>query len=31
VEREPLPNLERWYQRLAQRQGFRKYIDLPLT
>ncbi|MBB2930363.1 glutathione S-transferase family protein [Paraburkholderia silvatlantica] len=31
VEREPLPNLERWYQRIAQRQGFRKYIDLPLT
>ncbi|WP_322060746.1 glutathione S-transferase [Paraburkholderia sp. J63] len=31
VERPALPNLERWYQRLAQRQGFRKYIDLPLT
>ncbi|WP_322042449.1 glutathione S-transferase [Paraburkholderia sp. J67] len=31
VERPILPNLDRWYQRLAQRQGFRKYIDLPLT
>ena len=31
IARPPLPNLERWYQRLAQRQGFRKYIDLPLT
>ena len=31
VEREPLPNLERWYQRVAQRQGFRKYIGVPLT
>ncbi|NLP65729.1 glutathione S-transferase family protein [Paraburkholderia sacchari] len=31
IERPGLPNLERWYQRLAQRQGFRKYIDLPLT
>ncbi|NIE68715.1 glutathione S-transferase family protein [Burkholderia sp. Ax-1719] len=31
VERPTLPNLDRWYQRLAQRQGFRKYIDLPLT
>ncbi|CAG9272790.1 glutathione S-transferase family protein [Paraburkholderia unamae] len=31
VEREPLPNIERWYQRIAQRQGFRKYIGMPLT
>lgn len=31
VERPVLPNLDRWYQRLTQRQGFRKYIDLPLT
>ncbi|WP_028217919.1 glutathione S-transferase family protein [Paraburkholderia oxyphila] len=31
IERPALPNLERWYQRLAQRQGFRKYVDLPLT
>jgi glutathione S-transferase len=31
VERPTLPNLDRWYQRLAQRQGFRKHIDLPLT
>jgi glutathione S-transferase len=31
VERPPLPNLERWYARLATRSGFRKYIDFPLT
>jgi len=31
VARPPLPNLERWYQRIAQRQGFRKHIDLPLS
>ncbi|QGZ64155.1 glutathione S-transferase family protein [Paraburkholderia acidisoli] len=31
VEREPLPNLERWYQRIAQREGFRKYVGIPLT
>ncbi|WP_233868092.1 glutathione S-transferase family protein [Paraburkholderia adhaesiva] len=31
IERPALPNLERWYQRLAERPGFRKYIDLPLT
>ncbi|MFC0396908.1 glutathione S-transferase family protein [Paraburkholderia rhizosphaerae] len=31
VERPPLPNLERWYLRLATRSGFRKYIDFPLT
>lgn len=31
IERPSLPNLERWYSRLATRQGFKKYIDLPLT
>jgi glutathione S-transferase len=31
VERPPLPNLERWYLRLATRSGFRKHIDFPLT
>ncbi len=31
IERPPLPNLERWYSRLLTREGFRKYIDLPLT
>ncbi|MBN3813149.1 glutathione S-transferase [Paraburkholderia sp. Ac-20347] len=31
IERPALPNLERWYQRLAQREGFRKYIGLPLS
>ncbi|CAB3767026.1 glutathione S-transferase family protein [Paraburkholderia solisilvae] len=31
IERPSLPNLERWYARLAPRTGFRKYIDFPLT
>ncbi|HEY3596608.1 MAG TPA: glutathione S-transferase family protein [Paraburkholderia sp.] len=31
VARPSLPNLERWYSRLATRPGFKKYIDLPLT
>jgi glutathione S-transferase len=31
VERPSLPNLERWYSRIATRSGFRKYVDFPLT
>ena len=31
IDRPPMPSLERWYQRLTQRAGFKKYIDLPLT
>jgi glutathione S-transferase len=31
VERPPLPNLERWYSRIATRPGFKNYIDFPLT
>lgn len=31
IDRPPMPNLERWYQRLTQRAAFRKYIDLPLS
>jgi glutathione S-transferase len=31
IERPSLPNLERWYLRLATRPGFRKYVDFPLT
>jgi glutathione S-transferase len=31
VERPPLPNLERWYSRIATRPGFKKYDDFPLT
>ncbi|PLZ03807.1 glutathione S-transferase [Burkholderia sp. WAC0059] len=31
IERPALPNLERWYARLATREGFRKYVGLPLT
>jgi glutathione S-transferase len=31
VERPSMPSLERWYQRLAQRAPFKKYIDHPLT
>jgi glutathione S-transferase len=26
-----LPNLERWYSRIATRSGFKKYVDFPLT
>lgn len=31
IERPALPNLERWYQRITQREGFRKYLAAPLT
>ena len=31
VERPSMPNLERWYSRLATRSGFKKHIDFPLT
>jgi glutathione S-transferase len=31
VERPSLPNLERWYLRLATRPGFKQYVDLQLT
>ncbi|SIT35567.1 Glutathione S-transferase GstB [Paraburkholderia piptadeniae] len=31
VERPSTPNLERWYQRLSTRPGFKKYVDLDLT
>lgn len=31
IERPPMPSLERWYQRLAQRVPFKKHIDRPLT
>ncbi|QQC67456.1 glutathione S-transferase family protein [Paraburkholderia ginsengisoli] len=31
VERAPLPNLERWYSRIATRSGFKKYVDFALT
>jgi glutathione S-transferase len=31
IVRPALPNLERWYQRIAQREGFRKYLAEPLT
>lgn len=31
IERPALPNLERWYQRISQREGFRKYLAQPLT
>jgi glutathione S-transferase len=31
VERPPLPNLQRWYSRIATRSGFRKYVDFVLT
>lgn len=31
IERAPMPSLERWYQRLAQRAPFKKHIDQRLT
>jgi glutathione S-transferase len=31
IERPSMPNLERWYQRLETRAGFKRYVDLPLT
>ncbi|MFL9883879.1 glutathione S-transferase family protein [Paraburkholderia agricolaris] len=31
IERPPLPNLERWYSRIATRAGFKKYVDFALT
>jgi glutathione S-transferase len=31
VERPPMPNLERWYERLCRRDAFRKHCMLPLT
>lgn len=31
VERPPMPSLERWYQRIAQRVPFKMHIDHPLT
>jgi glutathione S-transferase len=31
IERPSMPNLERWYQRLAQRSAFKHHIDGPLT
>jgi len=31
IERQPMPNLERWYQRLSARAGFQKYVDVELS
>lgn len=31
IQRPPLPNLERWYLRISHREGFRKYIGVPLS
>ncbi|TFW10173.1 glutathione S-transferase family protein [Oxalobacteraceae bacterium OM1] len=31
IAREPLADLERWFQRLAERPGFQKVVMLPLT
>ena len=31
IKRQSMPDLERWYQRLATRAGFKKYVDLELT
>ena len=31
VERPALANVEAWHERLKQRQGFQRYVMLPLT
>ena len=31
LTRPSMPNLERWYARLATRSGFKKHVDFPLT
>jgi glutathione S-transferase len=31
IERPPLQNLRAWYERLRQRPGFKKYIEIPIT
>ena len=31
IERPPLANLKAWYDRLRQRPGFKKYIEIPIT
>lgn len=31
IERPELPHLEAWYQRLTQREGYRRHVMLPLT
>jgi glutathione S-transferase len=31
IEREELPNLRRWYDRLGERPGYRQHIMVPLT
>ena len=31
IYRPSLPNVERWYRRLAERAGFRRNIAMPLT
>ena len=31
IDRPALPNVERWYRRVGERAGFRRYIAQPLT
>ena len=31
IERAPLPNVERWYRRIAERPAFKEHCMLPLT
>ena len=31
IERPPLDNLRAWYERLRQRPGFKRYIEIPIT
>ena len=31
IERAPLPNLKRWFERLCTRAAFKKIVDIPLS
>ena len=31
IERPPLHNLRAWYERMRERPGFKKYIEIPIT
>jgi glutathione S-transferase len=31
IERPPLRNLKAWYERMRERPGFKKHIEIPIT